>query len=312
MQRETADAGGGGSRDESRRSYALGAVVRITGLSEHTLRAWERRYEAVRPQRTPGGSRRYTEADVRRLRLLRQVVDAGQPIGEVARLPDADIERLAAAFQPQPPPLLRELLEAAETLDAAELERQLGLQLAALGPSGFAREVAVPLLAEVGRRWECGELPTAAEHIVSAALRTLLGLALRSERAAPDAPVLLFTTPSGEQHELGALAAALLARNAGGRSVYLGPELPVEELAAAAKRLEADVVVIALAALPADRADRYLSALRRALAAPVGLWVGGGESTPVTPVPGATRLKSFDDLEEHVERLLERAVRRPA
>jgi hypothetical protein len=51
-------------------TYPLGSVVRLTGLGEHTIRAWERRYAAVIPERTPGGTRRYSAADVARLRLL--------------------------------------------------------------------------------------------------------------------------------------------------------------------------------------------------------------------------------------------------
>jgi DNA-binding transcriptional MerR regulator len=63
-------------------TYSLGAVARLTGLSPHVLRAWERRYGAVRPLRTPGGTRLYRESDVARLRQLRAAVQAGHSISE--------------------------------------------------------------------------------------------------------------------------------------------------------------------------------------------------------------------------------------
>ena len=68
----------------SPRRYPIRAVARLTGLPLDTLRAWERRYEAVVPERGPRG-RQYTEAQVERLRLLKEAVDQGHAIGTVAR-----------------------------------------------------------------------------------------------------------------------------------------------------------------------------------------------------------------------------------
>ena len=66
--------------------YRIGAVSRLTGISADTLRIWQRRYAAVRPQRSPRGGRLYSPGDVARLRLVKQLVDAGEAIGEVASL----------------------------------------------------------------------------------------------------------------------------------------------------------------------------------------------------------------------------------
>src|SRR5512145_2624110 len=117
-------------------TYALGAVVRLTGLSAHVIRAWERRYGAVRPQRSAGGTRRYSEDDVARLRLLATAVAQGHRIGALAGLSDDAIERLLAppGRAPAASPV-DELVALAERLDAAGLERGLGLQLGALGPT---------------------------------------------------------------------------------------------------------------------------------------------------------------------------------
>lgn len=71
--------------------YRIGAVSRLTGISPDTLRIWERRYDVVTPLRSPRGGRLYSVEDVARLRLIRELVDAGDTIGEVANL---DIETL--------------------------------------------------------------------------------------------------------------------------------------------------------------------------------------------------------------------------
>lgn len=88
-------------------TYGIGTVSRLTGISVHTIRVWERRYGAVVADRTPKGTRRYSPADVERLTLLKRLVDQGRPISTVAPLSDDDlreanrdyVERAAAVHE---------------------------------------------------------------------------------------------------------------------------------------------------------------------------------------------------------------------
>ncbi len=80
--------------DLERPRYSIGAASRRTGLSIHVLRAWERRYGVVRPSRTRGRQRLYTDAELERLRLLRRATEAGRTIGQVAKLSTAELQRL--------------------------------------------------------------------------------------------------------------------------------------------------------------------------------------------------------------------------
>ncbi len=72
-------------------TYGIGTVSRLTGISVHTIRVWERRYGAVVAGRTPKGTRRYTPEDVERLTLLKRLVDQGRPISTVAPLTDKQL-----------------------------------------------------------------------------------------------------------------------------------------------------------------------------------------------------------------------------
>lgn len=74
-------------------AYKIGAIARLTGLSTHTLRKWEDRYAVVAPLRSEGGDRVYTRNDLRRLALIKDLIDAGQSIGKVAKLSTGDLER---------------------------------------------------------------------------------------------------------------------------------------------------------------------------------------------------------------------------
>ena len=275
--------------------YSLGAVVRLTGLSPHVLRAWERRYGAVRPERSAGGTRRYGERDVARLRLLAAATQAGHRIGHIAGLDDTAIERLLASPTPGPPARsLEAILVAVDELDPAGLERLATMHFLALGPIRFAREIAAPLLRAVGDRWEQGRLTVAAEHMVSSVTRGLLGAALRPPYYVNGSPRLLFATPVGERHEFGLLIAAVTALGAGANVTYLGPDLPVEELVGAAERTAPIAVGLSLVNPATASVRRYLRELRRRLPERTRVWVGG--PSPVTDVAGVERVDDLDDL----------------
>jgi DNA-binding transcriptional MerR regulator/methylmalonyl-CoA mutase cobalamin-binding subunit len=294
--------------------YSLGAVARLLGVTPHLLRAWERRYGAVRPARTAGGTRRYSESDVRRLRLLRAGVGRGHPIGELGALPLAELEQRFGSLAPAHTTPSDALWEAIARVDGAEIERLLGLQLGALGPRAFAHDVVLPLLRTLGERWESGEVCVASEHATSAALRNLLGAALRHRREGPG-PRIVFATPPGERHELGLLAAAVCAQERGARVVYLGPDLPAAELERAAREQQADAVVLALATGDAAAAQREVEEARRLLPGAVPLWIGGAGTAALAPIRGVQELGSLAALEAAIEGLSAgpgRPAKRPA
>lgn len=286
-------------------TYPLRAAARITGLSPELLRAWERRYRVVVPLRTPGGTRRYRATDLERLRLVKAAVDAGHRIGHVARMDEAELHRCAENLpaNAQSQPQIAELLRAIERIDAAETQRLLSLQVSTLGAVRFARQIARPLVHEIGTRWERGELPIAAEHMATSILRSLFGAALQPSAASRLGPRILFATPSGEPHELGLQMAALTAIGAGADTVYVGPDLPADDLVEAVRRSDAVGVGLSLVTIPGDDAERYLAAVRVALPAAVHIWVGGHGAAEIEPRPGVERIEALDEFERRISLL---------
>jgi DNA-binding transcriptional MerR regulator/methylmalonyl-CoA mutase cobalamin-binding subunit len=284
-------------------SLSLGAVARLTGLSPELLRAWERRYRAIEPLRTPGGTRRYRPADLARLRLLKAAADAGHRIGQVAGLGDDELARLLQEPEALSAERQDEVLEALDALDAPEAQRLLSLQLGALGPLEFARGVALPLVREIGQRWSDGRMDIASEHLATGVLRSLLGAALRPGAAALRGPRVLFATLPGERHELGLLMAALAALAAGANPIYLGAEVPVPDLCRAAQRCSAAAVALSLVASPIRETQRALRALRAGLAPGVRIWVGGAHADAAAALAGVERLIGLEGLETHVREM---------
>jgi DNA-binding transcriptional MerR regulator len=284
-------------------TYPLRTAARLTGLSPELLRAWERRHGVVQPIRTPGGTRRYSAADIERLRLLKATVDAGQRIGQIAHLELAELKRRAVVAEAPSVGRLDEILSALGHLEGAEAQRKLSLQLSALGPARFAREVALPLLREIGDRWAHGQMGIAPEHLASGVLRSLVGSALQPTATSLLGPRIVFATPTGERHELGLLMAAVTALGAGANPLYLGAELPVEDLLGAVEGSGAAALALSLVSIPAAQAARAVSALRGGLADGVHLWLGGAGASRDELPDGVERIESLEDFEQRVELL---------
>lgn len=282
-------------------AYSIGAASKLTGISADTLRAWERRYAAVTPQR--GGRRRgYNQEELERLILLRRAVERGHTISSVANLPVQTLRNLLEADRGEPADvaaLIRPLLASLEDFDYAALNEQLRRMAALLPPEDLVHQVVLPLMREVGERWHRGQLSVAQEHMMTGLTQHLLGTLLGAYWPAPTAPRILYTTPEGELHSLGILAAAILAAGAGLSPIYLGPSLPAKEIVRAARRSRARAVVLQLTD-PAIPAAALLRQTRQGLPRSVEIWLGGEVDLQE---PGVLRIRDFTELKEHYQRL---------
>lgn len=273
--------------------YPIGVVARRTGLSTHVIRVWERRYGAVHPRRTDGNRRLYTDRDIERLRLLHSLTRAGHAISQVAALPLAELRALSladvrsaaapnepagpgGAADPEATALLDRCTGAVRELDAAGLEQALLEAHRALSLPVLLNQVVVPLLHWVGQAWRFGAIRVAQEHLMSGVLRQFLTGLRNAFRPPAAAPAIIVGTLPDQEHELGALMAAAVAAAEGWDVYYLGPNLPVDELAHAAILLHARAVAVSIV-YPADdpRTGHDLEALRRYLPEETGVFAGG-------------------------------------
>lgn len=268
-------------------SYSIQAVAERTGLTPHVIRAWERRYGAIQPERSAGQHRLYSEGEIERLAMLRRAVQGGHSIGKIARLPLSELGALAASAPP-PSRLANALsadpaasfrtnaIAAVSRFDSPSLDAVLRNALVELGHNGLLRLMVAPLAEEVGESWRNGSLTAAHEHFFTASVKVFLGDLTRQFALPAEAPRIIVGTPLGQLHELGAILAAAAAANLGWRAVYLGPSLPAPELAGAALRNEAVAVALSLV-YPEDdpNLSRELTDLARLLPATTRVLVGG-------------------------------------
>ncbi len=269
-------------------SLSIQAVAERTGLSPHVIRAWERRYRAIEPERSAGKHRLYSEEEIERIGLLHRAVRSGHSIGKIAQLPNEELRALIAN-QPasiraaaglggdDPAASFRdESLAAVGRFDGPALQAILSRALVTFGHMGLLRLVVAPLAEEIGERWRSGALTAAHEHFFTASVKGFLGDVTRQFSVPVNAPRIIVTTPTGQLHELGAVMAAATAAHLGWRPIYLGPSLPAHEIAGAALRNEAAAVALSIV-YPEDDPNlaRELAELASLLPAGTRILAGG-------------------------------------
>ena len=214
--------------------YTIKHAAELTGLPVATLRAWERRYGVVAPERTVGGYRLYDEPTLARIRAMRDLVATGwsprQAADEVSRADDdAPARDLPAGGEwADGDRADSELVDAARDLDTARLAAILDDRFSRGSFESVVDEWLMPALRGVGVAWAAGDLSTAAEHLAAHAVLRRLAAAFEAASRGIDGPRVLVGLAPGCRHELGALAFATAARRAGLSVTYLGADLPVE------------------------------------------------------------------------------------
>jgi DNA-binding transcriptional MerR regulator len=257
-------------------------VSSLTGVNSVTLRAWERRYDLIKPVRTPKGHRLYTMADVDLINRVVALLDNGMSIGQVRQVLD-----IAGPACPEPAPeagnaresdLWRRyqdrLLRAIAAFDDGVLGDVYNETLALYPVDIVTSRLIVPLLRELGERWAQGQGSIAEEHFFSMFLRNKLGARFHHLGRNRSGSKLLAACLPGEQHEVGLLLFALAALDRNYQVVLLGPNTPLSELPPVVERAAIQAIVLSGSVEVATATlEEELPRLHRSVAIPV--FVGG-------------------------------------
>ncbi len=266
--------------ENGEKTYSIGGASEKSGVPVETVRIWERRYQVIQPTRTPGGHRVYSEHDVQVLSALKTLVDGGERIGRLSKMGPEAI--LASAGQtpvdsrvPEFDDILQDLLEAAATFDntrAAELLDRPGLHRHALE---VVLGLYLPLLVEVGDRWHAGTLSVASEHFIERLVTSRM-MSILANQAEPSGPLVVCACTPGERHEAGLLASAILLQHVGLQVLYLGADLPADELGQVIETRRPRFVALAATLAPTDATvDALRAALSQSLPARAHVYLGG-------------------------------------
>jgi len=232
--------------------YLIGKVTKLTGLSIDVVRVWERRYGAVTPMRSDGGTRLYSDADVLRLRRLRQAVDDGHSIGRAATLSEAELDQLIGETsgiveKADPYRSVRErFIAAVKAMDSSLADQELARAAALFTVDELIKEIAAPLLQDITAQSSVRELGVAQKQLALWLIRNTLGTMFRLYPSASDFQTIVFATPIGDRHESGIWLGSLLAATKGWRVCALGCEVPAVEIANAMRITKARLLALSL------------------------------------------------------------------
>ncbi len=260
--------------------YPIRTVSELTGVNAITLRAWERRYGLLEPIRKTSGHRLYTQAHIDLITRVVGLLERGMRIGEIKAHLGA-VEASATTDGRDADSRWRRLMDrmvaAIVQFDEDALESTYNEALAVYPINVVTKRLLTPLLQELGRRWEGGEGSVAEEHFFGCYLRNKLGARFHHRAKPVEGPKLLLACLPGDRHETGLLFFALAANDSGFRIVLLGADLPLSELPAAARKVDADGVVLS-GLIVADNGDSNskLDAIAAEVDCPI--FVGGHAS----------------------------------
>ncbi len=258
--------------------FNISAVERETGLSKDTLRMWERRYDFPHPVRDTNGDRAYTTQQIKKLRLIKRLLDQGHRPGKIIGLDDAHLQRLAtdpAGDQPQRQDVAV-YIQLLQSHKALELRRHLSQAIARQGLQKFVVDTVAPLTETVGDAWMRGEIAVFEEHLYTELMEGLLRNAISALQPQGGVPRMLLTTLPNEHHGLGLLMVEAMLTMENALCIALGTETPVTEISQAAQAHKSDMVALSFSgAYPETKAVEALRELRALLPEAVLLCAGG-------------------------------------
>ena len=233
--------------------YTIGTVSKLTGVGSITLRAWERRYNLIEPVRKESGHRLYTRAHIDQINRITALTQKGLRISQISPemlttdiTADSDHSKDHDAWSGY----LNGLIAAIVSFDEERLD-EIYNEVLSLYPIGMmTRRLLVPLLIQLGLRWETQEGNIAEEHFFTFYLRNKLGARFHHRQGKVRGASILIAGLPDEYHEIALLLFALAAHGAGLSVLVLGANMPMNELAAVALKIDCQAIVLSGAIEP--------------------------------------------------------------
>ncbi len=245
--------------------YSIKDLEYLSGIKAHTIRIWEKRYHLLDPNRTDTNIRSYSDDDVRRILNVAMLIKNGYKISNVAAFDEAKLQSEVIRLNrnlSDPEKNIDQLLFHTVNIDTFGFEHLLEKIISELGFSKTILQVIFPFFERIGILWQAGSIFAAHEHFVSNLVRNRLIRETGKFESSENAKSILFFLRENEYHELGLLYSNYLASNAGLHCVYLGQNLPFDDLANLLNNSEFDFVCTSfISAIEKPEMEQYLANL---------------------------------------------------
>ena len=252
-------------------NFTISQLAQFSGVKAHTIRMWEQRHHSLQPHRTEGNTRYYDNQQLRRLLNIVSLQECGKKISELSSMSDQELfdlvkqQNLSSLDSGDVNFQISQLLAAGMTYDSLYFEKVLAHCLLRYGMKNTYTEVVYPMLMRIGLLWATNELPPAQEHYITNFLRQKFYTAIDSlPPAQTKASSWLLFLPENEFHEIGLLFADYLLRLEGGRTLYLGANVPTDSVASAVKDWQPENLLFFMVHRDAaENVEKYLESLQQ-------------------------------------------------
>ncbi|MCC8359246.1 MerR family transcriptional regulator [Salinimicrobium sediminilitoris] len=292
--------------------FSISQLSQFSGIKPHTIRIWEKRYNALRPHRSEGNTRYYDGAQLRRLLNIVGLAETGVKISKLCAMSDEELFKMRADYESEAglkedyQYFINQLVAAGMGYDEANFEKTFSHCLLKFGLQKTYVEIILPLLNRIGLMWSVNNIPPSQEHYISNLLKQKMFTAIDSMPPVKKAEEnwLLFL-PEDEFHELGLLFTNYFLRSRGKNVIYLGANVPLSSIKHTLEGLEIDNLMLFLVHhdLP-EKIDTYLKELRD-LAGQRQIFIAGGGVDPkiLKDKKDIILLSTVEDLEREVKEI---------
>ena len=251
--------------------FSISQLSRFSGIKPHTIRIWEKRYNALKPIRSEGNTRYYDGEQLRRLLNIVTLSKSDKKVSELSRLTDQKLNKLITnlyAGKDQPgmeETFISQLVSAGLNYDEEGFEKVFAHCILKYGMKAAYQKVLYPLLDRVGLMWSDRSIPPAQEHFLSNLIRQkiLTAIDYLPSPGTDLAPWILFL-PEAEFHEIGLLMAHYFIRSSGCASVYLGANVPLASVRHTIRaRKPANLLLFMVHNDDPEKTEAYLKELKR-------------------------------------------------
>ncbi len=232
--------------------FSISQLSQFSGIKAHTIRIWEQRYNALRPERSKGNTRYYDDQQLRRLLNIVSLMEQGHKVSQLCSMSDETLFSMIhnsgkTSSIDTADYYINQLIAAGMSFDSDHFEHILSLSFSASGIRDTYKKVIYPLMNRIGLLWASDVLPTTSEHFISNLLYQKLSAAIDSlPLAVPTNKTWLLFLPENEFHELPLLYANFLIRLSGDKVIYLGSNVPIKSLKSAIVDTKPDFLLMFL------------------------------------------------------------------
>lgn len=249
-------------------AFTIKDLENLTGVKAHTIRIWEQRYNFIKPQRTDTNIRYYNNSELKSILNIALLNKYGYKISHIDRMSEPEVREKILSLtnaQAQQERTINELIQQMIDLDLEQFEDTLDNHILSRGVEKTINQVIFPFLERIGVLWITGHINPAQEHLVSNIIRQklIVGTEGINTHLRIDKTVLLFL-PEGEYHELGLLFIQYLLKNRGISTIYLGANVPLEDVEYVVNMKSPNYIYTHLTSVSHGFSfDRFLSSLSR-------------------------------------------------